>query len=268
MSPCPTSDQLRQLLADRLAGPEAEAVEAHVERCAACQQALEQLTGNAQTPRVQGPASPPDSGAAFLRRLEQDPPTCDWKSPEMDSPSTLLAADRVGTAGSEPVPDVEGYEVLGEPVRGGMGMVCKARDTRLGRPVALKFLPRENAADAGRLQRFRREALAVSALNHPFICTLYDVGQSGGRPFLVMEWIEGKTLRDLAEQRLPLPEVVRLIGQVAQALAAAHAAGIVHRDIKPENIMVRADGFTKLVDFGLARPLPADLLQPGDAPAR
>jgi serine/threonine-protein kinase len=165
------------------------------------------------------------------------------------------------------VPDVEGYEVLGEPVCGGMGMVCKARDTRLGRPVALKFLPRENAADAGRLQRFRREALAVSALNHPFICTLYDVGQSGGRPFLVMEWIEGKTLRDLADQRLPLPEVVRLIGQVAQALAAAHAAGIVHRDVKPENIMVRADGFTKLVDFGLARPLPAGLLQPGDAPA-
>src|SRR5262249_32483861 len=137
-------------------------------------------------------------------------------------------------------------------------------DTRLGRPVALKFLPREDAGEPGRLERFRREARAVSALNHPFICTLYEVGQSQGRPFLVMEWIEGKPLRALIGQGLPLSEVVRLAAQVAQALQVAHAAGIVHRDIKPENIMVRADGYVKLVDFGLARSLPSQLLSAGE----
>src|SRR5262249_16183998 len=106
--------------------------------------------------------------------------------------------------------------------------------------------------DRQALERFQREARAASALNHPHICTIHDLDEYEGQPFLVMELIEGQTLRALAARHLPLAEVIRLVGQVARALAAAHAGGIVHRDIKPDNIMVRADGYAKVVDFGLA----------------
>ena len=155
------------------------------------------------------------------------------------------------------------YVILEELGVGGMGVVYKAQDTRLGRHAALKFLPLELAQYPQRLERFRREALTASALNHPHICTVHDIGDHNGQPYLVMELIEGRTLRELVEQRPSLRETMHLGGQVARALAAAHAAGIVHRDIKPENIMVRADGYAKVVDFGLALLVSSSMTEDG-----
>jgi predicted ATPase len=153
-------------------------------------------------------------------------------------------------------PTVPGYDILGELGRGGMGIVYEARDTQLDRQVALKFLPLEYADDRARLERFRREARTASALNHPHICTVHALGEHQGRPFIVMELIEGFTLQTLLLRLLEIEEAARMFGQAAQALAAAHAEGVVHRDIKPENIMVRDDGYVKVLDFGLARRLP------------
>jgi tetratricopeptide (TPR) repeat protein len=154
-------------------------------------------------------------------------------------------------------PAPEGYVILEVLGRGGMGVVYKAKDTRLGRYVALKFLPPQAAYDERPLARFRREARAASALNHPAVCTLLGLGDYHDRPFLVLEWVEGQTLRALAGPDPDLVRLLPLVRQVAEALRAAHTAGIVHRDIKPENLMVRPDGYVKVLDFGLARLLPA-----------
>src|SRR2546423_147415 len=156
-----------------------------------------------------------------------------------------------------PRPQVAGYEVLELLGRGGMGVVYRARQLSLDRPVALKFLPQECARDPGWLARFRREARTASALNHPHICTIYDTGESAGRPFLSMELIEGRTLEALLGRQQPVAGLARLFRQVACALAAAHAVGVVHRDIKPANVLVRDDRIVKVLDFGLGRPLPA-----------
>ncbi len=159
-------------------------------------------------------------------------------------------------------PAVPGYEVVEQLGRGGMGVVYKAREDSLGRHVAMKFLPAELAHDPARLERFRHEARTASALNHPHICTVHALGEHQGHPFIVMELIDGVTLLTVAGRRPPVGEAARLIAQAAQALAAAHEAGVVHRDIKPENIMARADGYVKVLDFGLARR-PPSVTRPG-----
>lgn len=156
-------------------------------------------------------------------------------------------------------PQVPGYEIVSALGQGGMGVVYKAIDQSLGRSVALKFLPAEYAREVDRLNRFRHEARTASALNHPHICTVHALGEHEGRPYIVLEFIEGTTIQRLLKTRPNLDDAIRWMAQAARALAAAHAAGVVHRDVKPENLMVRADGYLKVVDFGLARSLPKAL---------
>ena len=145
------------------------------------------------------------------------------------------------------------YEIVGPIGAGGMGEVYEAKDTRLERTVAIKVLPEHLAKSAERRQRFEREAKVISKLNHPHICTLYDVGSQDGVDFLVMEHIEGDTLSErLKRGPLPLEEALRYGIQIADGLDKAHRAGIVHRDLKPGNVMLTASG-VKILDFGLAK---------------
>ncbi|HEY3204522.1 MAG TPA: serine/threonine-protein kinase, partial [Thermoanaerobaculia bacterium] len=146
------------------------------------------------------------------------------------------------------------YEILAPLGAGGMGEVYRAKDTRLDRVVAVKVLPARFSEDAEMRKRFEREARAISALSHPHICALYDVGSQDGVEYLVMEYLEGQALSErLAKGALPLDQTLKIGAEIADALAAAHAAGILHRDLKPGNVMLTKSG-VKLLDFGLAKP--------------
>jgi WD40 repeat protein len=224
---CPSPDHLKRLLADELSGPEAEVIEAHLEGCAGCQQALERLTAA----RAATPPAATDPGETFLRRLGQGPP-----GPAGDGEALTLPPGGGGAAG---LPSVPGYEVLGELGRGGMGVVYRARDTRLGRVVALKVVLAGSHAAASERSRFRAEAEAVARLQHPHVVQVFEVGEHAGVPFMALEFCAGGSLAAwLAGTPLPPRAAAALVERLARAVQAAHEAGIIHRDLKPANVLL------------------------------
>ncbi|HSK63448.1 MAG TPA: serine/threonine-protein kinase, partial [Pyrinomonadaceae bacterium] len=171
--------------------------------------------------------------------------------PAFEAAASLLAGERAELISGHMIGS---YEVLSFISRGGMGEVYLAEDKRLGRKVALKLLPASFTRDDDRLRRFEQEARAASALNHPNIITIYEIREAAGSHVIATEFVEGETLRHrLNRSPLTLSESLNIAIQVADALSAAHKAGIIHRDIKPENIMLRPDGYVKVLDFGLAK---------------
>src|SRR6266436_4893395 len=160
------------------------------------------------------------------------------------------------------------YRIVSKIGAGGMGEVYLAQDTKLDRRVALKILPADVASSRDRMERFIREAKSAAALNHPHIAQIHEIGEHDGTHFIVMEFIDGLTLRkEIHRERTELRKLLKYLQQVAEGLSKAHAAGIVHRDLKPDNIMITSDGHAKILDFGLAKLIEPQG-QPGQKPDR
>jgi serine/threonine protein kinase len=213
----------------------------------------------------------PDERAAFLDQacdgdaeLRQEVESLLAAEAETEHTTKALPAQIAAQIAAEMLVDDQAKKIIGRQIshyrilsplgKGGMGEVFLAQDTNLKRQVALKLLPRPFTAVAERVQRFEREARTASALNHPNILTIHEIGKVDETHFIVTEYVEGNTLRQrMSAARLSLSDALEIALQIANALAAAHQAGIIHRDIKPENVMVREDGLVKVLDFGLAK---------------
>jgi serine/threonine protein kinase len=289
MSLCPSGEKLAEFLAEVLCNAERDAVARHVEGCVLCQEMLARLTAIPDAERwrrAEDTLQGFEAEEEVVRRLKQRPP---WLSSTFQEPGTRPAGDMPGAGipmpaatGTEP-PAVPGYEILGELGRGGMGVVYRARQTRLQRTVALKMVLTGPHAGAKDLARFRAEAEVIAHLQHPNIVQIYDVGEAAGRPYFVLEFVAGGSLAEhLQGKPQPVRPAARLVATLARAVHAAHASGVIHRDLKPANILlqgaeVRApytggssvltSGVSpltpKITDFGVAKCAGGDRESPG-----
>ena len=264
MFPCPEREQLERMLADELTGSEEPAVSAHVQQCGRCQQTLEQLTQSLDGEKSQVSSAVPSGTAkdAFINQLKQVlRPLTGSACGELGGPDFGTRSRPSGSSPAEtgPLPVIPGCEVLELLGRGGMGVVYRARQLALGRQVALKMI--QTGGDKHYAARLRAEASALARLQHPNIVQIHELGEHDGQPFLLLEYLDGGTLRQRCGKPQEPRDAAMLVQTLADAVHSAHQQGITHRDLKPANVLLTRDGVPKITDFGLARldALPAEL---------